>query len=397
MIAQFIPAFFVMTFVVNTIKQDSQGTKKPQNIQFLLEIGSPLFARKFIEESWLVLLSLADFNSSIDSFGPVYVVVGFENQHIRVVWKKEFTLKDLCLFFLRLWFVLEDANYFVDQQTPEQIKKVLDLCAKELEEQQQSEKAQIKQKEEAEKKIYHQDDWLEKAKQVIARSLEKVNSLLTDKWAFVSAKDLRTIKEKVEELKKMRMGTNYEKIRDMLQDLFSIVDRIEEDYYASLEDSSEPLFPWTTVTAVDLERQVSVLEKVQQQQMFGGTVSVKRKDYVALWEVLVYLLFLKEDFLHIFQNIFLYVYRIFDWLQIGLMMVLVLLWWSVVCLLLLSPSASLLALYYAFFSLGFLGFLAYLFSLIKAKNPLFVWLLFVLMIIVFFVGIPLLKHTFALS
>jgi hypothetical protein len=28
----------------------------------------------------------------------------------------------------------------------------------------------------------------------------------------------------------------------MLQELFSIVDRIEEDYYASLEDSSEKLF-----------------------------------------------------------------------------------------------------------------------------------------------------------
>jgi hypothetical protein len=39
------------------------------------------------------------------------------------------------------------------------------------------------------------------------------------------------------------MGTNYEKIRDMLQELFSMVDHIEEDYYASLEDMSQPIFP----------------------------------------------------------------------------------------------------------------------------------------------------------
>ncbi|HCY20334.1 TPA: hypothetical protein DIC40_00380 [Patescibacteria group bacterium] len=74
-----------MTFVVNTIKQDSQGTQKPQNIQFLLEIESPLFARKFIEESSLVLLSLVDYSGAVDSFGPVYVVVSFENQRIRIV------------------------------------------------------------------------------------------------------------------------------------------------------------------------------------------------------------------------------------------------------------------------------------------------------------------------
>lgn len=386
-----------MTFVVNTIKQDSQGTQKPQNIQFLLEMESPLFARKFIEESSLVLLSLVDYSGTIDSFGPVYVVVSFENQKIRIVWKKEFSIKDLCLFFLRLWFAIEDANYFLEPQTPQQIKKVIDLCKKELEEQQQSQKVQIQKQQEAEKKIYYQDDWLEKAKQVIARSLEKVNSLLTDKWAFVSAKDLRTIKERVEELKKMRMWTNYEKIRDMLQELFSIVDRIEEDYYASLEDTSQSLFPWTTVTAVDLERQVSVLEKVQQQQMFWGTVSVKRKDYVALWEILVYLMFLKKDFVNIFQNILLYVYRIFDWLQIGLLIILVLLWWSVVYFLLFSSTTSLFPLYYSFFSLGFLGLLTFLFSFIKARNPLVVWMLFILMIIFYFVGIPLLKHTFALS
>ena len=91
-----------MTFVVNTIKQDDQEGKKPQNVQLLLEVDSPLFARKFVEKSSLVLLSLSDYSSEIQSFGPTYVVVLFENQQIRVVGKKEFTLKDLCLFFFRL-------------------------------------------------------------------------------------------------------------------------------------------------------------------------------------------------------------------------------------------------------------------------------------------------------
>jgi hypothetical protein len=51
-----------MTFVVNTIKQVSAGSKTPQNIQFLLDIESPLLVRKIIEQSGLVLLSLTDFS-----------------------------------------------------------------------------------------------------------------------------------------------------------------------------------------------------------------------------------------------------------------------------------------------------------------------------------------------
>jgi len=386
-----------MTFVVNTIKQDSKETKKPQNIQFLLDLSSPLFARKFIEESSLVLLSLGDYSWDLNSFGPLYVIVSFEAKEIRVVSTKDFNLKSFVLLFLGLWFDVIDWNYFVDPQTPEQIKKVIDVCKKELEIQQESQKDAAKEEQEKEKKFYYQDDWLEKAKNVIAWSLDKVNSLLVDKWAFISAKDLRTIKIKVEELKKMRMWTNYEKIRDMLQELFSIVDRIEEDYYASLEDSSEKLFDWTSVTAVDLERQVSILEKVQQQQMFWWNVSVKRKDYVAFGEVLIYLMFLKKDFIELFQKILLYVYRIFDFMQLGLIIILVFLWWSVVYFLLLSSSKWLDNIYYSFFTLWFLWLLSFLFSYIKSKNPLLIWVFFVVMIVLYFVWIPILKHTFAFS
>ncbi len=386
-----------MTFVVNTIKQESWDAKKPQNIQLLLDLDSPLFARKFVEDSWLILLSLNDYTWDVNSFGPLYVNVVFENKEIRVIWTKDFNLKSFFLLFLGLWFEIVDGNYFVDPQTPEQIKKVIDVCKNEIQSQQDSQQSVQKQEEEKERKIYYQDEWLEKAKNVIAWSLEKVNSLLVDKWAFVSAKDLRTIKIKVEELKKMRMWTNYEKIRDMLQELFSIVDRIEEDYYASLEDSSERLFDWTSVTKVDLERQMSILEKVQQQQMFGWSVPVKRKDYVAFGEVLIYLMFLKKDFMELFQNILLYVYRIFDFLQLGLIMILVFLGWSVVYFSILSSFSLLNTVYYSFFALWFMWLLTFLFSYIKAKNPLFVGILFVVLVILYFVSIPVLKHTFALS
>lgn len=386
-----------MTFVLNTIKQESWDAKKPQNIQLLLDLDSPLFARKFVEDSWLILLSLNDYTWDVNSFGPLYVNVVFENKEIRVIWTKDFNLKSFFLLFLGLWFEIVDGNYFVDPQTPEQIKKVIDVCKNEIQSQQDSQQSVQKQEEEKERKIYYQDEWLEKAKNVIAWSLEKVNSLLVDKWAFVSAKDLRTIKIKVEELKKMRMWTNYEKIRDMLQELFSIVDRIEEDYYASLEDSSERLFDWTSVTKVDLERQMSILEKVQQQQMFGWSVPVKRKDYVAFGEVLIYLMFLKKDFMELFQNILLYVYRIFDFLQLGLIMILVFLGWSVVYFSILSSFSLLNTVYYSFFALWFMWLLTFLFSYIKAKNPLFVGILFVVLVILYFVSIPVLKHTFALS
>lgn len=385
-----------MTFVVNTIKQDDWDNKNPQNIKFLLNLDSPLFARKFIEKSSLVLLWLDDYKSDPSSFWPVFVNLMFDWQKILLVWTKEFTIKTFILFFLGLWFDVVDWNYFVDPQSPEQIKKVIDICKKELKDDEKIEKEFLQKKADSDK-VYYKDEWLAKAKNVIAWSLAKVNSLLLDKWAFVSAKNLRIIKEKVEELKKLRMWTNYEKIRDMLQELFSLVDRIEEEYYDSLKDSSECLFEWTCVTEVDLERQVSILEKVQQQQMFWWKVSVKRKDYVVLWKILIYLMFLKKDFLTLFKNLLSYVYLIFDFLQIGIILILIFLWTSVVYFSLISSDSWLINIYYSFFSLWFLGLLSFLFSYIKSKNPLIIWIAFTIMLVVYFTIIPILKNTFALS
>lgn len=384
-----------MTFVINAIKQDTQNKKKSQNIKFLLDVDSPLFARKFIEKSWLILLSLSDYNSDPTKFWPVYVSVVFESKEVRVIWSKDISLKDFFHLFLLLWFEIKDGNTFSEPQSSEQITKVLAICKKELEEEKQIKQSLIQKEQEKEKKIYHQDDWLIKAKKVIERALNKVNTLLTEKWAFISAKDLRTIKEKVEELKKLRMWTNYEKIRDMLQELFSLVDHIEEDYYDSLKDTSNALFPWTIVTEVDLEKQVSILEKIKQQQMFWGTIPVNRKDYVAFGEILSYLVFLKKDFLLFLKNILNYIRNIFDIFQLILIVIFIILSWGIVFSLISWWWIN--TVYYSFFSLWFLGLLVYLFSLIKTKNPLYIILLFVLMIITYFISMPLLKNTFALS
>ncbi len=378
-----------MTFVVNIIKQD-KNQKKPANIKLLLDTDSPMMARKFIENTGLVLLGLNDYKWDSSSFWPVFVDVAYDKQEMRVIGKSDFSLKDLFMFFLELEMDVVGWNTFVNPKSNEEINQILLECKKEIEEAIKLAQEYM-QKSDNSQKIYLESEWLARAKDVIAWSLDKVNTLLVDKWAFVSSKDLRLIKEKVESLKKLRMWTNYEKIRDMLQELFSIVDHIEEDYFASLKDESTVLFDWTVVTQNDLERQVSILEKVRKQQEFGGTVPAKRKDYVIFGRFLVFLSFLKKDLLNLFKNSLSYVDRIFDFLQIWVVMAI-----CILSFFLVFGGTNLENIYYSLFSLWFLWFLAYIFSLFKIKNPLTTIVIFVLMFIFYYISLPILKNTFAL-
>lgn len=164
---------------------------------------------------------------------------------------------------------VQEVNTFADVQSLEQSQRVIDLCTSELAQTQQQAQVLEQKKEDTQKKVYYSDANLEKAKEVIAWITDKVDDLLLQKQAYIPAKDLKTIKEMIEELKKMRMGTNYERTRDLLQELVGMIDSIQQSYFDSVQDQSQPIFPGSVVSEIDLERALSILELVGKQQQFG--------------------------------------------------------------------------------------------------------------------------------
>ncbi len=390
-----------MTFVVNTIKQAKTTSENTQitsgdNIELLLDIEDISLARKFIEKTSLVLLSIEKYVWDVSTFWHVYAIIPFEDQQIRVVWTNSFNLKTLFSLFLSLWFDVIDGNYFDDLQQSEQIQKVLFICKKEVLDSKHEEKYILEKQQEKERKIYYQSQDLDKAKEVIERTLNKVDFLLLDREAFISSKDRRSLKEKTDEIKKLRMWTNYEKMKDILWDIFLLIDHIDEEYYKALQSQSTVLFSWTSVTFSDVEKEILLVELMKKWSLLGGYIPSRRKDYISFWQTFSYLLFIKKDFLTFLGNIFSYFYRIFDFIQIGSLIIIVFLSISIIYFLLFSPITSLNFIYYQFFSLWFLWLLNYLFSLLKIKNPLLFIVFFGIMLVSYYILLSLLKHSFVL-
>lgn len=386
-----------MTFVINAIKQ----WKEQQNIEFLLLSDSPLFVRKLVEKVGLVLLSIKDYRSTKESFWPGYVGISYENQTIEMVFKKDMTLKDSVFFLVSVGLNVVDCNTFVEPQSPEQVQKIISTCKKEYAEEQEKSKIQDKKAQDSNKKIYYGNDMLDKSKVVINRIIEKIDWLLKDKWAYIPSRDLRIIKDKIEELKKLRMWANYDKIRDLLQELFEMVDSIEDWYFTEAEKTAIPLFEWTEVSNIDLERQISILEKVKQQKQFGWKVEVQRQDYVALWEYLVFLIFLKKDLLNSLKNLSSFLLLFFDYLQTWIMIVIVMVGLYIPINKMFGFQDSMSHLYYSLFSLGLLGLFFYIaIYFIKKefvkKYLLIQILLFLAVVFVYFLSSSLIKNSFIL-
>lgn len=104
------------------------------------------------------------------------------------------------------------------------------------------------------------------------------------------------------------------------------------------------------MTNIDVERQVSILEKVHQQQQFGGAVASQRKDYVAFGQNLIFLIFLKKDFFAVFQRLPVLFYAFFDLLILAVMMIIIFLGIYIVLNKILILGNSLGSVYYSLVS-----------------------------------------------
>ena len=384
-----------MTFVVNAIKQEHETTN---TYIFLLDVDSEQLWRDIIQQTWMILLSISKYNQDKTEFGTMYVKVLYEWVPYQIVSPSSFTLKDLCTFFIRCGMDVVDVNDFFDMQTDEQVTRIISLCKTTyITEIETARLEKIKAQEEDQKKKYYEDRLLKRSKVSITWILDKIETLLQTKRIHIPPKDQKWIDTQINEIKKQKMGSNYEKIKVLLQDLFVFLYSVEDAHYSSIQENWETLFSGTTVSIYDLQRQVEILEEVKYQSSFGWTVLWWRKEYDT-FPILSYFLFLKKDILSLFDDLGFLAYKLYEYTLLFLSLILTSLSFILIINELLLLEINITSLCYSLISLWWFSFLFYIASLFKRENAFrFLAGLFVVVIVVYYFTLPIIEHSFALK
>ncbi len=74
---------------------------------------------------------------------------------------------------------------------------------------------------------------------------------------------MKEITTLTQELKKLRLGTNFEKIRDTIQKIFAVLDVVDDRYFARKEEESETIAAESVVTTTDVDRELEKLEEIK--------------------------------------------------------------------------------------------------------------------------------------
>lgn len=287
-----------MTFIVNGIKE---GFDKKYSIEFVLWVDSSLLAKKFLENIWIIVLSLKEYKETKWKFGNISFTVNYLQQEIPLFANFDGDLSQACDFFLMAGFDIEDINFINNPLPKDDVTKIIENSKKEKERKKEEEKKMVTQKQEAEKKIF-EDPRLVGDKKVIERIFGRTEKVIELTKGFISGKDVKMLREKEDELKKLKLGTNHERIVELVEEMTAILEATENDFYAANVDKEKKIFGDSIVTDIDIQKEINKVEKIEQLKNVWWKIKSTEQDYQAFGRSLIFIKILFKDIAHLFKT-----------------------------------------------------------------------------------------------
>ncbi len=310
-----------MTFSVNGIKQ---AKNEKYNVEMLVCVDASLLARKILEEHTILILSLKEFPTEPKTFGDIYFTIDFDVQDIPIVTKYT-DIQEAANFFTLIGFDIKNINSYSKPLSEKEVVTIIAAAKAEAEKKKEEVRKQILEKETEERKVY-EDAHLESAKKIIERVFEKVDECTKRSAGKISLQDTKKLKMLVEELKKLRMGTNFEKIREVIQEIFKMIEVINDVYYDSIQNPNDTISSESLVTPVDVDKELERMENVKILKSLHAHISLKNQDYATFGSSAIFRKFLQKDFLLKIADLPSIVYSLYDVTEFVLLIVVTLLW-----------------------------------------------------------------------
>ncbi len=291
---------FKMTFYINGIKEAKNKNKDQTNLEFLISTRNEEETREFTSKYWIIVLSLKEILWDIKWFGNFYFIINHWLSTISITPKKENrALQEICKDYIWVWFDITTIKDYLNQLTEINIKEIIYEARKDLEEQQSIQKTYIDKQQEKEKQFF-EDKALDKLKEVIKRVLPRCDEILwvLSKEGSLNPKTIREIKDSQENIKKLSMWTNSEKIKDSLQKLFYTIEQLETDYYKTFKKDWNNILADSIVTHSDILKEDYKLQYARNKNKAWLAINANNQYYLIFWKIWIFLNFLKADLLN---------------------------------------------------------------------------------------------------
>jgi hypothetical protein len=157
---------------------------------------------------------------------------------------------------------------------------------------------------------------------MIAQTISDVEELQQKTNGTVSPISLRDLSNQLEELKKLRMGTNIDKITDALEMIFTAMERIDLEYLETQKEHEVAIMKDSLISDTDVIGELDKYNKAQKVHLAGTSKNAEDHYYVFFGKLGIYQKFLTKELLGRLQKLTDILYNIFDYIGIFVIMIL---------------------------------------------------------------------------
>lgn len=306
---------YILIFLKNSIKNQYSGVfknlrKHKQNMIFhvvairelfwknysidLLFFGLPEErVRDVLREYKLVALQLYEYKEEkVKDYWKIKVLIKFEWQEYKLL--SNATDIDWIAYWLSvIWFDIENINYVQNWIDQEVIDGILQTAKSEAEQRLKEQKQVVAKKEEEDARLLDEKK-REKYQIEINKLLSNIQKLTERAKSVVPQEKLKTLFRQWQELSKLKMWRNFEKISSLLEKTYSNYSDLEQQYLSSLK-ASRIQVAGSNVSDTYVISEIQKLEKAKWLTNLWST-NVNDVFKASFWWLIMYLKFLKKDF-----------------------------------------------------------------------------------------------------
>jgi len=266
-------------------------------LDFLITWWDESFIRDFLAKRWVVVVSLTEFQWNTEDFWNIELSLSYIDTEIKFLmsWKD---LSERLYFIAYLWLAPKYIN-FVDKPIPE--VQVLDLIKNTfLKIKEDSEKIK-KQKEEEiiqEKKKYEEDN-INDALDIINANIIRIQQVMKAWEGILPLSEIKQLEEYSNEMKKIRLWTNFNKMASLVLEAHTLVSKVEEKIFKTYKDQEFLIDKNSAITNIDIISECFKSNKISEKALFQPSwLTTTESIYNAIKPGSLFIKLLAHDFWH---------------------------------------------------------------------------------------------------
>lgn len=246
-----------------------------------------------LEKLGIVILSLDEYKKPTSDFWKYEMIIPFFDKDFPIITYSDTLEKSLREAF-DMW--LEPKNVIVSDWslTQAEIDNLMHQIKSEVEERHLEElKAKEEQTKKEIKKFENKDlkDWLK----VINNNIDRINQIMFIWTNILTPIEKNKLKDIQDELKKIRLWSNFPKMVELLLATQKLIDQAESKILKILDDKKFFIDRNSTVTNIDIINQYNLLTKTQEKMLVKTALSNKEQFYFIWKFATVFSIFFRKD------------------------------------------------------------------------------------------------------